>query len=319
MSSKSKSPRVSVVMGVYNAAETIEASLQSLCQQTYKDFEILVVDDGSTDSTPKILAQIAQNDPRLHVIRQANSGLTASLITGCERAQGEFIARQDADDYSLPNRLSEQLKQIERNPEIALVTSWVEDVSDEGHSLEIHRDKELRLALPSGRVIHLPGVPAHGSVMMRRTAFETVGGYRKCFYYAQDSDLWLRLHEAGSFITIPEVLYRRTIASTCISSRFRTAQSSFCRFAQESYFARQVGKSDSEILQKAMALAEECRRTRQKAGSRYDQATTLMLMASQLVKTDRKGAKVLLNKAFRICPWHLRVWKAQCLQYLSRS
>jgi glycosyltransferase involved in cell wall biosynthesis len=311
-------PTVSVVMGVYNAEQTVRAAIESVLSQTYGDFEFIVIDDGSTDSTGRILAEYAESDARVRVIKQANQGLTRSLITGTKLSRGRYVARQDADDISLPSRLQKQVAQLDANSDAVLATSWVEDVSPEGASCGTHKTLVHSIPLGNGQTHTLVGIPAHGSVMMRRDALKRVGGYRACFYYAQDSDLWLRLSGQGHFIVVPEVLYRRLVGTESISSRFRPAQTRYSELAVECYRAVRQCLCEAVFLKEAADLAVECQKTRDLASSPDEQATSLLLIAAQLGHSDSQLSKKYLWKAVKTYPWHWRSWKALLLHLIKQ-
>ena len=303
-------PTVSVVMGVYNAERTVRAAVDSILNQSFGDFEFIIVDDGSTDSTGRILAEYAESDARVHVIKQTNQGLTRSLITGTSQGRGEFIARQDADDVSLPDRLERQIAWLAADDQAVLATSWVEDFSREGVSCGLHKTLEHCVRLSSGMSHGLVGIPAHGSVLMRRRSLERAGGYRVCFYYAQDSDLWLRLSEFGKFLVVPEVLYRRLVGTESISSRFRPAQTRYSDLAIECFRAVKEGRSEAAFVEEAEKLADNCRKSKGQTPSRYEQATSMLLIAAQLRQRDPSLANKYLWTGLKTCPWHLRLWKA---------
>lgn len=306
-------------MGVYNAGGTLRRAVDSILTQTFHDFEFIIVNDGSNDGSGQILAEYSKSDSRIRVIEQPNQGLTRSLVTASEMARGTFLARQDADDVSLPDRFQKQVDVLESDPSCVLVTSWVEDVSPEGVVCSLHQSLTHRVRVNARDEVELTGVAAHGSVMMSRDAFDRAGGYRACFYYAQDSDLWLRLSSRGRFLVVPDVLYRRVIGIGSISSRYRQAQARFCERAQESYRIIRAGGSDAAIVAGAEQLAQECRQQRGQPTSRYEIATSLLLLAAQLMKTDPQLAREYLRRAIRICPLHWRCWKALLMHSISRS
>ena len=297
-------------MGVYNAEDTLRRAVDSILTQTFRDFEFIIVNDGSVDGTSEILAEYSKADSRVRVIDQPNQGLTRSLVMASELARGAYLARQDADDISLPERLQKQVEILESDPGCVLVTSWVEDVSPEGVVCNRHQSLTHRVRINSQDEVEMTGIAAHGSVMMRREEFEKAGGYRPCFYYAQDSDLWLRLSLCGRFLVAPCVLYRRVIGIGSISSRFRQAQSRFCELAQESYRAIRAGASDAVIVADAERMAQECRQQKGQPTSRYEIATSLLLLAAQLMPTDPQLARKYLQKAIQTSPYHWRSWKA---------
>jgi glycosyltransferase involved in cell wall biosynthesis len=207
-------PRVSVVMSVHNGAHHLHEALGAIMRQTFADFEFLVVDDGSDDETPQILA--AMSDPRLRVVRQERAGLTCSLIKALNLTRGEYVARQDADDLSEPQRLAMEVAFLDSHPEVAIVGSAVSAVNDAGRKLcdwsypPGHDDlvaelKRLRTPLP------------HSTVMFRRTAVLGVGGYRAVFRKAQDYDLLLRLAERYRLASLPDQLCRLRLSAGSVT------------------------------------------------------------------------------------------------------
>ena len=185
---------VSVVMAVRNGQAYLVDAIDSILSQTYSDFEFIIVDDGSTDSTSSILEQYKRQDQRVRVLYRRQSGLVSSLNAGCAEARGVYIARMDADDVSVASRLANQIDFLTSNPDIALVGSAFTLTNDAGETGEIFfkptRHSEIEKELLNGNNAFL-----HPSVVMRRDAFEAVGGYRQSFVHAEDYDLWLRFVE----------------------------------------------------------------------------------------------------------------------------
>jgi len=297
-------PTVSVIMGVYNSADTVVAAVESILNQTYSDFEFLIVNDGSTDQTLDRLKELANQDDRIHIINQENQGLTRSLIHACGLAQGEFIARQDADDTSQPERLAQQIHVMRNHPDMVLVGSWVEDLTPEGIRATVHSNATFQLTAPDGSSRTFPGVLAHGSVLLRRDAFQRAGGYRACFYYAQDGDLWLRLSREGRFLILPEVLYSRVITPGSISSRCRQEQTRFTELARLAWFAEELSQPIEPYIEEAETLAQQCRQGRGKRISRYELATSHLLLAASLRDTQPKLSWKYLWKALKAWPCH---------------
>ena len=304
---------ISVIMSVRNAERSVAQSVAGVLDQSFSDLECIVINDGSMDGTGAILDDLSDQYKRLTVIHQENHGLTRSLNTAAKLANGKYIARQDADDFSLPSRLEKQIAALEQHDSAVLSTCWVEDVTPEGVVCGRHENLSHSVKLASGEDHPMMGIPAHGSVLMRRTAFEQAGGYRECFYYAQDSDLWLRLSELGSFVVVPEVLYRRTLSADCISSRYRDAQRRFCELAQSSFRAMKQGMSDQQYVTEAESLAEECRRRKDNATSRYDQATSMMLLGAVLADKNPELANKYFKQAVGTDWLHWRAWKGLLL------
>jgi hypothetical protein len=196
-------PRISVVMAVRNGERHLGASVPSILTQTFSEFELIVVDDGSTDATPEILAGW-RGEPRLRVLRQDAGGRPAALNAGIAIARAPLIARLDADDLALPTRLEHQHVFLAAHPDVVLLGGAVRFIDDDGAPFGEHRyplaDRELRLAL----TLSTPFV--HSAAVFRRAAFDAAGGYRPAFGDADDLDLWLRLAERGVLANLPEIV-----------------------------------------------------------------------------------------------------------------
>jgi glycosyltransferase involved in cell wall biosynthesis len=208
-------PAVTVVMSVYNGEEYVGEAIQSVLKQTFRDFEFIVINDGSTDETAQIIGRF--DDPRIRLVNQANQGLVASLNTGIKLARGALIARQDADDVSRPERLERQMAFMVSNADYVVVGCNLIFIDDEGRpvleSPLLLDDGELRLEM----LIRSPF--GHGSVMYRAEAVRRAGGYRQKYWPAEDYDLWRRLLAEGKFANINEVLYLYRVNDEGISSQ----------------------------------------------------------------------------------------------------
>jgi len=194
------SEKVSVVMAAYNGEIYIEESVRSILGQTLKNFEFIIVDDGSTDSTFDKLQQI--DDPRLRIIRQSNQGQTSALITGIQQAKGDLIARLDDDDYSLPNRLMSQFKFMEAHPKVCLCGSRFQELNR--GNLATQRVPFVQTNTEIKKIMSFYNPFAHSAVMFRRDAYSKVGGYSKNYIISMDYDLWLRLMDVGEVYNIDE-------------------------------------------------------------------------------------------------------------------
>ncbi len=236
------SPAVSVVMPVYNCAAYLPAALTSLREQTFGDFEIIAVDDGSTDHGPLILAE--WTDPRLRLIRQErNSGLAAALNAGLALARAPLVARQDADDLSEPERFARQTEFLAAHPRVCLLGTAQLKIDPAGQALCRRdapvADAQIRELMRRGNAF------AHGSVMIRRSALDRVGAYREFRGLVEDYDLWLRLLEVGEGANLPEPLYRYRLnplgIMAAVSPRLTGA---FRDYAWRLALARQAGSPD---------------------------------------------------------------------------
>jgi glycosyltransferase involved in cell wall biosynthesis len=292
-----EAPTVSVVMGVRNGGDSLAATLASLSSQEGVSLEIIVVNDGSTDGTGAILEAHAAADPRLRVLERQGRGLTRSLIEGCQAARGPFIARQDAGDISLPGRLRRQLRCLEENPEASFCSTHSRQVVPEGATARVYAPEPWELA--DG----LTGPASHGSVMMRRSAYERAGGYRPMFYFAQDIDLWSRMVELGSHLVVPEVLYEATLSPGSISGSRRREQEEFHGLIVAATRARRSGQEEAPWLAQAEALAERCRSSRPDPRRQADGA---YFIGACLAGEHPDVARRYLRQALTLNPWHVK-------------
>lgn len=302
-------PLVSIVLAVFNGASTLGQSLESILNQTFQAWELIIIDDGSTDATVEILNELNLQDSRVRVIRQANLGLTRALITGCKIAKGTFIARQDADDWSEPSRLAKQIQLLESDHRLGLASSWAHYDGPGGEPLEVVR-RPADCAEATAKLLDEKwGPPAHGSVMFRTSLYNAVGGYRREFYYAQDSDLWLRMCEVSLIGYVQEPLYhfRRHLES--ISTARGGLQSEFGALGQACRSARRSGKSEEPWLAKAAGLTRRITadQTRCQA-SQFENESALYLIGAQLAKNKDSRATVYLMDLLRRRPFKLTAW-----------
>ena len=243
-------PEVSVVMSVYNGASRLAATLDSILTQEGVALEFIVVNDGSTDTSGRILNDYASRDSRLRIIHQENTGLTRALIRGCDAARGEFIARQDAGDVSLPGRLARQRVILDAEPAVVMVSCATRFVgpSDEELYMVAQLSEELEKGLRQLTIEKVRGPSHHGSTMFRRSTYEQVGGYRAAFPVAQDLDLWMRVSEVGRCVATPEMLYQAKLAPGSISAIRRDEQLRSAHSILACAAARRAGKSEAEHL-----------------------------------------------------------------------
>ncbi len=197
-------PRVTVLMAVHNGSADLKRSVSSILDQTFKDFEFVIVDDGSDDDTWSHLESF--KDRRLRLLRQRRrQGLTSSLIHGLTLATGDYVARQDVDDYSCPQRLERQVRFLDDHRNVALLGTGVRIVDAERHVLSTHVYPVDHVGLVKVMMRLLSPFP-HSSVTYRRAAVVACGGYRAIFRKAQDYDLYLRLSERQLLANLPEPL-----------------------------------------------------------------------------------------------------------------
>lgn len=217
-----REPYISVVMPVFNGARFVASAIESIRNQTLGDFEFIIIDDGSTDGTPEILGTYADQDSRIRVIRQNNTGVAGALNRGIEGARAPFLARMDADDLSRPNRFELQCAFLAAATDCSVVGSAVRLIDEEGHGERIIRHprrlNDLRETVGAGRIL------AHPTAVIRREFLQRVGGYRPSLQGVEDTDLWLRLVSEGPIGNLDDVLvdYRMHPAKVTESSTYMT-------------------------------------------------------------------------------------------------
>jgi glycosyltransferase involved in cell wall biosynthesis len=302
-------PDVSVVMSVFNDAFALAETIQSILTQEAVAFELIAINDGSTDESGKILDQYAKRDNRVRVLHQENRGLTCSLIKGCELARGHLIARQDAGDVSKPTRLRLQKEFLDKNRDCSFVSCWTVMVGPAGEYLFTSKGNEL----PTYPVDILSeeeewglvdGPTHHGSVMFHKESYHSVGGYRSAFYFGQDWDLWYRLAETGKFGMIQQQLLEARISIGSISAAYRARQSEYALLSRKARKLRASGCSDNKVLQEAETLHPN--RLRNVRGG--DPAEAMYFIGKCLADNrDPRATHYLLNAVWSN-PTLIRAW-----------
>ncbi|WP_170000229.1 glycosyltransferase [Campylobacter sp. RM9328] len=207
--------KISVIMPVYNAEKYLDEAIQSILNQTYKDCEFIIINDGSTDDSLSIIERYKKQDERIVLIDRENRGIVASLNEGIQIAKGKYIARMDADDISLPTRFEEQLKIMENDKNIVVCGSWV-NIFGENRKDKVFKyfeqDKEIKANLIMSCCF------AHPSVIMRKSVFvDNNIWYDENFKNAEDYHLWTQLAKVGKFYNIPRVLLNYRFLETSIT------------------------------------------------------------------------------------------------------
>ncbi|MEO7413117.1 MAG: glycosyltransferase [Opitutaceae bacterium] len=195
-----------MVVPAYNAALHLQAALASVQTQTFSDFELIIVDDGSTDRTKAILDRFASTEPRLRVVSRPNTGIVGALNDGLAVARGEFIARMDADDITLPARFETQLAYLRAHPECGALGTDILYTDPEGDPLIRHRPALTHDAIVTQLLEGNGGAIIHPTLVVRRKTMEEIGGYRpETMNFLEDLDLYLRLADVGQLANLPDV------------------------------------------------------------------------------------------------------------------
>jgi glycosyltransferase involved in cell wall biosynthesis len=236
-------PAISVVLPVYNAEAFVSEAVESILAQTFTDFELIAINDGSTDGSGKILQELAARDSRMVLIDRTNGGLVSALNEGIRRARAPLIARMDADDVSMPERFALQYARMTAEPTLGVLGSFIRIMNKEGRIIRLG-NYPVSAAEVARFMEH--GCPvAHPTVMMRREAVLKAGGYRKIFSHCEDYDLWLRISELGYAIAnFPQPLLNYRVHGANVSTVHREAQELGTTIARLAHRCRKAGLPD---------------------------------------------------------------------------
>ena len=214
----SHKPLVSVLMPVYNAERYVSQAVESILSQTFNDFEFIILDDGSKDTSLKILKKYAAKDKRIHLISRENKGVIRTRNDLLAQATGELIAVMDADDVALPDRFALQVEFLNANPNVVCVGGAHELIDEKGRFL-------TQLLLPEhDKQIQQLALAGHGSIcnpcaMIRRAALIEIGGYDETLSCAEDLDVWLKLGEIGTLANLKDTILKYRLLKSSISEK----------------------------------------------------------------------------------------------------
>jgi glycosyltransferase involved in cell wall biosynthesis len=209
-------PLISVLMPVYNGERYLDAAVRSILAQTLGDFELIVVDDGSTDRSLARLQTLERGDARIRLISRPNTGIVGALNDAIAAARGRYVARLDGDDIATPDRFARQIEYLQQHPECVCLGSAVVFTDPLGVPQDVHRPPLDHDGIDALLLKGWGGALIHPVVMMRADAVRRVGGYDKEFEFVEDVDLFLKLAEIGKVANLPDVLlhYRQHLGST---------------------------------------------------------------------------------------------------------
>lgn len=211
--------RVSVIIPAYNAMDYLPETLESVLKQTFTDFEVLIINDGSSDGIVEWASHI--QDARVRLISQENQGLSGARNTGIWNAQGQYLGFLDADDIWESTKLEKQVQCLEQDLNVGLVSSWISSINESGDILEVHQAPSvtgvrLKQELCTENIIFCGSTP-----LVRRLCFEKVGFFERSLSAAEDWDMWLRIARYYSILIIQEPLVRYRIHSNSMSRNLR--------------------------------------------------------------------------------------------------
>lgn len=236
-------PAISVLMSVYNGERHLSPAVQSILAQTWQDFELLIVNDGSSDRSSAILRDLAQRDCRIRLIERENRGLIASLNEALDHARAPLLARMDADDIAMPNRFRLQVEYLAAHDDVGVLGTNAHDLDEDGKIITgttffPETDQEVHETLQ-----HDPPL-SHPTVMMRTALIRQLGGYRAAFAHAEDYDLWLRCSRRTRITSIRDrlLLYRRS--NQQVSQKYHSEQTYAAAVAWFAHRKALEGKTD---------------------------------------------------------------------------
>lgn len=290
------SPPLSVLMPAYNAERYLAKAIESILNQTFGDFEFLIVDDGSTDRSLAILQRYAARDGRIRLTSRPNTGIVGALNEMVDRARAPLLARMDADDLAMPERFARQMSYLAEHPDCVLVGSRVQIIDPDDSPLRVlgkaltHEEIDGALMGAGGQMVY------HPSVIMRKSAVQAVGGYRQEYTLAEDLDLFLRLAEVGRLVNLEEPLlqYREHLGKVGHTRTLEQADA-VRRILAEAYRRRGLeGSAAPPEFSKRESSHAEKRRT-----------WAWWALNSGQVATARKHAVASLARA----PWSPYSWR----------
>jgi glycosyltransferase involved in cell wall biosynthesis len=250
-------PKISVIMPVFNNASHLREAIESICGQTFSDFEFLIVNDGSTDGSGDIIDSYTAADDRIRVFHQANQGMIASLNKAIAEARAPIIARMDGDDASAPERFTRQYGFLAEHQDYGVVGCQCRFMNEKGETISRH------IHYPTDHAAFLRAVEDrhplmnHPAAMIRRDLLIDLGGYRPAFRHCEDYDLWLRLVERTKICSLPDVLNAYRFHDGQVSNRHYLMQQIRAEIAYEAHRARLAGLPDpTKGLDTLPALAD---------------------------------------------------------------
>ncbi|MDZ4859604.1 MAG: glycosyltransferase [Candidatus Hydrogenedentes bacterium] len=215
MSGTSPKPAISVITPVYNNAFYLPEALDSILNQTATEFEYILINDGSTDDSMKVLEEYARKDPRIRLSSRENRGYISALNEGLAMAGAEFIARMDADDIAIPDRFEKQVAYLRAHPECVVVGGRVLLIDSDGMPLREMCTETAHEQIDSAHLAGRGGTIVHPAMMARRSAIDKIGQYSNAYPWAEDLDFFLRLAEVGEVANLSDIVlrYRQHLSS----------------------------------------------------------------------------------------------------------
>ncbi len=308
------SPRLSVLMPVFNGESYLPAAIESVLAQTFEDYEFVIVDDGSTDGSADVIAGFAAGHPRVRAFRKDNSGISDTLNRGLAEARGDWIARLDADDVMLPRRLERQMAFVSADSEIVAAGSYYDIIDAAGARCAtlrpLPRDRhELQSFLDARE----PLTFTHPTMIYRRHIAMALGGYRRDYEPCEDTELFARMLTMSGVILIqPEILTLYRVHGGAISQHQATEMFVKRHFIYHNFYREREGRSTISYQDYLASRARLPIRCRLKAAREFASELLYRAYTSALVAHRPVRAASYLAGAAALRPWKAlrRGWRA---------
>jgi glycosyltransferase involved in cell wall biosynthesis len=245
---------VSVIIPVWNGARYLCEATESILVQSLRNVEFLMLDDGSTDETPRILDEFAKHDPRVRVIHLAHEGIVKALNRGVAEAKGEWIARMDCDDIAHPERLAKQMRALKEAPEAVLCHTAIQQIGEPQYMTKLQRFPRSQ-AMVAARLCYQSPI-VHPTVVFSKAAFLRAGGYRAEERHAEDYGLWGRMLNVGKFVGVNEPLLQFRVHGGSISKNKADVQAALTTAIAQRHCAEFMGLSETEARRAHGAITE---------------------------------------------------------------
>jgi glycosyltransferase involved in cell wall biosynthesis len=297
-------PLVSVLLPVYNAQDYLKQSIDSILGQTLTDFELIIINDGSTDGSKAIID--SYSDPRIIVIDQANAGLPVSLNRAIARAKGKYLARQDADDVSEPTRFEKQVAFLEEHPDYGLLGTWAQILE-----LDTIVDRQLKHPIENGELqikLLFYNCFVHSSVMIRKDVLNHCGLYPEDTekFPPEDYDLWLRIAQTSKIANLPSALLQyREVPGSISRKKLELMQSRARKMSIHNLlamFGEQVESNKISLLVDAM-----CAVTTPISNKNYQELSDLLIQISKHQLAQWPDDRMGIEKGLRDCQSYLKL------------
>lgn len=303
-----QSPGISVLMSVRNGLPYLESAIQSICSQTYQDWEFIIVDNASSDGTPEIVERIAQGDSRIQFVQNVSDlGHSGGLNRGLELCRAAWVARMDADDIALPQRLARQLAFVQANPDVQTISCLAHYIDSNSKRVgKTVTDLVTRKAFARYQRGNLCIGLLHPGALIERALLEAIGGYRPEFGPANDIDLWCRISDHGLILVQPEYLMEYRIHGGSLSAqsfelaRLKHLWARDCMIARRAALPEPSWETFLEIRNHAPWLTRLNRWRKMHAKRLYRQAAQHRVSAKSARAVVEMGASALLQPGYTI-------------------